>query len=143
MSSCSATCLGTPERRATREELLGALFGGRDDAAGRSYLRQALYRLREVLPAELGPVQDGDVFHARGPDLAMGTAQRATDLIAQAGRQDGEVRLQTLTRVVEQCGEAVPSWPPSLASGSLSVARSLNDELISAARWTQPRSPSG
>ncbi|MFJ4848667.1 MULTISPECIES: BTAD domain-containing putative transcriptional regulator [unclassified Streptomyces] len=89
--------LGKPGRSATREELLGALFGGRNDAAGRSYLRQALYRLREVLPDDLGPTQEGDVFRLAGPALAMGSAQRAVDLVAQAGRQDGETRLQTLS----------------------------------------------
>lgn len=92
--------LWAPDRRATREELLGALFGGRNDAAGRSYLRQALYRLREALPDGLGPAQDGDVFHLVGPALAMGSAQRAVDLVAQAGRQDGEIRLQTLSRAL-------------------------------------------
>ncbi|MGW3870658.1 BTAD domain-containing putative transcriptional regulator [Streptomyces sp. NPDC005055] len=92
--------LRTPDRRATREELLGALFGGRNDAAGRSYLRQALYRLREVLPDDLGPTQDGDVFQLVGPALAMGSAQRAVDLVAQAGRQDGEIRLQTLSHAL-------------------------------------------
>ncbi|MEU4097857.1 BTAD domain-containing putative transcriptional regulator [Streptomyces sp. NPDC026673] len=92
--------LGRPDRRATREELLGALFGGRNDAAGRNYLRQALYRLREVLPEELSPTQDGDVFRLVGPALAMGSAQRAVDLIAQAGRQDGEIRLQTLSHAL-------------------------------------------
>ncbi|MFD7407030.1 BTAD domain-containing putative transcriptional regulator [Streptomyces sp. NPDC059866] len=92
--------LWTPDRRATREELLGALFGGRNDAAGRSYLRQALYRLREVLPDGLGPAQDGDVFQLVGPALAMGSAQQAVDLVAQAGRQDGEIRLQTLSRAL-------------------------------------------
>ncbi|GGT00489.1 BTAD domain-containing putative transcriptional regulator [Streptomyces chromofuscus] len=92
--------LWAPDRRATRDELLGALFGGRNDAAGRSYLRQALYRLREVLPDGLGPVQDGDVFRMVGPALAMGSAQRAVDLVAQAGRQDKEVRLQTLSRAL-------------------------------------------
>jgi DNA-binding SARP family transcriptional activator len=92
--------LGTPNRKATREELLGALFGGRDDAAGRSYLRQALYRLREVLPEPLGPAQDGDVFQLAGPALAIGSAQRAVDLVAQAGRQDGDTRLQTLSHAL-------------------------------------------
>jgi DNA-binding SARP family transcriptional activator len=96
--------LGTPERKATRERLLGALFGGRDDAAGRSYLRQALYRLREVLPPELGPVQDGNVFRVVGPELAVGSAQRAVDLVVQAGRQDGEARLQTLSQALAQVG---------------------------------------
>ncbi|WP_246586026.1 BTAD domain-containing putative transcriptional regulator [Streptomyces yatensis] len=88
--------LGSPGRRATRDELLGALFGGRNDAAGRSYLRQALFRLRQALPADLGPSQDGEVFSLVGPELATGSAQRAVDIVAQAGRQDGEVRLQTL-----------------------------------------------
>ncbi|MGW1726443.1 BTAD domain-containing putative transcriptional regulator [Streptomyces sp. NPDC002306] len=88
--------LGSPDRRATRDELLGALFGGRNDAASRSYLRQALFRLRQALPADLGPSQDGDVFSLVGPELAMGSAQRAVDIVTQAGRQDGAVRLQTL-----------------------------------------------
>ncbi|MFF3465294.1 BTAD domain-containing putative transcriptional regulator [Streptomyces sp. NPDC001984] len=88
--------LASPDRRATRDELLGALFDGRNDAAGRSYLRQALFRLRQALPADLGPSQDGDVFSLVGPELAMGSAQRAVDIVAQAGRQHGEVRLQTL-----------------------------------------------
>ncbi|MET8325758.1 BTAD domain-containing putative transcriptional regulator [Streptomyces sp. NPDC005181] len=92
--------LGTPDRRATREELLGALFGGRNDAAGRSYLRQALYRLREALPDGLGPAQDGDVFQLVGPALAMGSAQRAIDLVTQAGRQNGVIRLQTLSHAL-------------------------------------------
>lgn len=123
--------LGAPDRTATREELLGALFGGRDDPAGRSYLRQALYRLREVLPAELGPAQDGDVFTLVGPELAMGSAQRAGDLIAQASRQDGEIRLQTLSRSLASAERG-----PFLAtvSGEWVADRraSLVDEFISA-----------
>jgi LuxR family transcriptional regulator, maltose regulon positive regulatory protein len=92
--------LGAPERKATRERLLGALFGGRDDTAGRSYLRQAIYRLREVLPPELGPGQEGNVFQVAGPELAAGSAQRVVDLVVQAGRQDGEARFQTLTQAL-------------------------------------------
>ncbi|MFI9610538.1 BTAD domain-containing putative transcriptional regulator [Streptomyces sp. NPDC052023] len=92
--------LGTPDRRATRDELLGALFGGRNDAASRSYLRQALFRLRQALPADLGPSQDGDVFSLVGPELAAGSAQRAVDTVAQAGRQDGEIRLRTLLQAL-------------------------------------------
>ena len=92
--------LGTPDRKATRERLLGALFGGRDDAAGRSYLRQALYRLREVLPPELAPGQEGNVFQVAGPEFALSSAQRVVDLVVQAGRQDGEARLQTLSQAL-------------------------------------------
>jgi len=92
--------LGTPERRATREKLIEALFDDRDDAAGRSYLRQALFRLREVLPPELRPWQQGNVFLVAGPELAVGSAQRVVDLVVQAGRQDGEVRFQTLSQAL-------------------------------------------
>jgi DNA-binding SARP family transcriptional activator len=92
--------LGSPDRKATRDELLGALFDGRNDAASRSYLRQVLFRLRQALPADLGPSQDGDVFRLVGPELAMGSAQRVADIVAQAGRQHGEVRLQTLLHAI-------------------------------------------
>ena len=92
--------LGAPERRATREQLIEALFGGRDDAAGRSYLRQALFRLREALPVEVRPWQAGNVFQVAGPELAAGSAQRVVDLVVQAGRQDGEVRLKTLSQAL-------------------------------------------
>lgn len=93
--------LGAPARHASRTELLAALFNGRNDGAGRSYLRQALYRLREVLPQDLSPVQEGDLFRLVGPDIALGTAQLAVDRIAQAGRQDGATRLGTLERAID------------------------------------------
>ncbi|MGW1544104.1 BTAD domain-containing putative transcriptional regulator [Streptomyces sp. NPDC002309] len=105
--------LWAPERRATREELLGVLFGGRSDAACRSYLRQALFRLREVLPDSLGPAQQGDAFQLVGPALAVGSAQRAVDLLAQAGRQDGEVRLKTLSHAL-----SIAESGPYLATAS-------------------------
>lgn len=124
--------LWAPDRRATREELLGALFGGRDDAAGRSYLRQALYRLREALPEGLGLAHGGDVFQLVGPALAMGTAQRAVDLVAQAGRQDGEVRLQTLLRALSSAERG-----PYLATVSgewVAERRALLAEIFFSAR---------
>lgn len=84
-------------REVPRQELLDALFDSRNDAAGRSYLRQALYRLREVLPEELVPQQEGDRFRLSRPDLISGSAQVLLDTLVQAERQDGEVRLRTMT----------------------------------------------
>ncbi|WP_260256127.1 BTAD domain-containing putative transcriptional regulator [Streptomyces sp. 840.1] len=84
-------------REVPRQELLDALFDSRNDAAGRSYLRQALYRLREVLPEELMPQQDGDRFRLGRPDLVSGSAQVLLDTLVQAERQDGEIRLRTMT----------------------------------------------
>lgn len=87
-------------REVPRHELLDALFDGRDNAASRSYLRQALYRLREVLPEELVPHQEGDRFRFAGPELVCGTAQVVLDALVQAGHQDGEIRLRTMTEAL-------------------------------------------
>jgi DNA-binding SARP family transcriptional activator len=123
--------LGSPERRATRDELLGALFDGRNDAASRSYLRQVLFRLRQALPADLGPSQDGDVFSLVGPELAIGSAQRVVDMVAQAGRQHGEVRLQTLLHAI---GSAERGPFLATASGTWVVERreALTEILLAA-----------
>lgn len=87
-------------REVSRQELLDALFDSRNDAAGRNYLRQALYRLREVLPEDLVPQQDGDRLHLAHPDLVCGTAQVVLDSLVEADRQDGEVRLRTMTEAL-------------------------------------------
>jgi DNA-binding SARP family transcriptional activator len=55
----------SPAGRADRDELLEALFGERRDESARAYLRQAIHRLRSVLPdgalqAENGHVQLGE-----------------------------------------------------------------------------------
>ena len=50
-SSCWRYLLSRPHRAARREEILDALFFGRDDRGAASYLRQCLHRLRAVLPA--------------------------------------------------------------------------------------------
>ncbi|MFD5723356.1 BTAD domain-containing putative transcriptional regulator [Streptomyces sp. NPDC127036] len=84
------------QRDVPRQELLDALFASRNVAASRSYLRQALYRLREVLPKELMPQQDGDRFRLPSPDQVGGTAQALLDSLVQAEHQDGETRLHTM-----------------------------------------------
>ncbi|MEV5383189.1 BTAD domain-containing putative transcriptional regulator [Streptomyces sp. NPDC052721] len=86
---------------ARRQDLLQALFPGRGDATGRSYLRQAVYRLREVLPDGISLVQDGDAYRLNPPSAvvsASGTVQR---LLSEAARQDGEHRWDTLRRALD------------------------------------------
>ncbi|MBW8699108.1 Serine/threonine-protein kinase PknK [Streptomyces sp. MBT84] len=87
-------------REVSRQELLSALFDNRNEAAGRNYLRQALYRLREVLPEDLAPRQDGDRLYFTHPELVCGTAQVVLDSLAQADHQDGEIRLRTMTEAL-------------------------------------------
>lgn len=92
-----AYLLAAPGREAGRQELLGALFDSDNEAAGRSYLRQALYRLREVLPEELSPVLRKDRFHLPGPELIGSSAADVLEAFTQADHQQGEARLDTLT----------------------------------------------
>ncbi|GAY07671.1 BTAD domain-containing putative transcriptional regulator [Pseudonocardia sp. N23] len=88
--------VGRPEQRATRQQILDAVFDGRNDASSRSYLRQALFRLRAVLPADLAPQQDGAVYSLPASGGVVGTARSALDLFALAARQPDEERLSTL-----------------------------------------------
>ncbi|MEM6110642.1 BTAD domain-containing putative transcriptional regulator [Mycobacterium sp. 050272] len=95
-----ARLIAAPDRSASREDLLDGLFRSRSQPAARSYLRQALYRLRETLPEEFSPVLDGDRVSVPGPDVLAGTCEEVFARINQADRQDGETRLNTLTEAL-------------------------------------------
>lgn len=95
-----ARLIAAPERSVSRQDLLDGLFQSRSQPAARSYLRQALYRLREILPAEFSPVLDGDRVSVPGPDILVGTAEEVLARINQADRQEGETRLVTLTEAL-------------------------------------------
>ncbi|MEU4098196.1 BTAD domain-containing putative transcriptional regulator [Streptomyces sp. NPDC026673] len=92
---------GTTARRPT---LLATLFPGRSDAAGRSYLRQAVYRLREVLPEGVELLQEGDVYRLAPAGAAAASSGTFQRLLAEAGRQDGEHRLHTLLQALRTAG---------------------------------------
>jgi DNA-binding SARP family transcriptional activator len=81
-----------PERAATREELLQALFGDRRDDATRAYLRQAIHQLREALPAGSLRTENGQVALDEALIIASEsvTVERA---LAEAARLRGEDRL--------------------------------------------------
>jgi len=85
-----------PNREAERGQLLDALFDGRADESARSYLRQAVHRLREVLPEGLGPAFDGSTLRFAGPVALSGDAARVEALLAEASRLQGEERLARL-----------------------------------------------
>jgi DNA-binding SARP family transcriptional activator len=116
----------------TREELLNALFDGRSDPACRSYLRQAIYRLRDVLPEELAPRQDGDRFAVPSLELVSGTAQVVLDMLAQADRQEGETRLRTLAEAFAHSDRGVFLAP--MSSTWVSQRRSEIGDRLTAAR---------
>ncbi|MGW3242232.1 BTAD domain-containing putative transcriptional regulator [Streptomyces sp. NPDC001070] len=95
-----AFLLTRPGATARRPALLATLFPGRSDAAGRSYLRQAVYRLREVLPESVELLQEGDVYRLAPAGAAAASSGTFQRLLAEAGRQDGEHRLRTLLQAV-------------------------------------------
>ncbi|MGW5664675.1 BTAD domain-containing putative transcriptional regulator [Streptomyces sp. NPDC003758] len=119
-------------REVSRRELLDALFDSRNDAAGRSYLRQALYRLREVLPEELAPEQDGDRFRLTCPDLFSGSAQVLLDSLVQAERQDGEIRLRTMIEALAHADRG--PYLSTLSSTWVEQRRTEIDERIAGGR---------
>jgi ATP/maltotriose-dependent transcriptional regulator MalT/DNA-binding SARP family transcriptional activator len=90
-----------PSGRASRNELLDALFAGRANGTGRSYLRQALYRLKEALPDGVAPVTDGDIVRLPVPEIVTSDATRVEALLDQAARLQGESRLETIRNALE------------------------------------------
>jgi ATP/maltotriose-dependent transcriptional regulator MalT len=129
--------IDAPGRKATRQQLLDALFEGGNDASGRSYLRQALYRLREAVPDELAPLQEDDRFRLAGTELVNGTAQMLLESLGQADRQDGEIRLRTLTGALAHADRG-----PYLATVSSSWAEQRRAEIedrINSARFEAAR----
>ena len=78
-----------PEGRGDRAELLEALFGERRDESARSYLRQAIHQLREVLP-------DGALEAENGHVTVHGVSSESVALerrLAEAARLQGDDRL--------------------------------------------------
>lgn len=90
--------LSRPERTATIDEILTALWSGRDDDSTRAYVRQAVRHLREVLPDGVCVVRDGTALRVEGPILAEAAELEAT--VAGAARETGLERLNLLLEAV-------------------------------------------
>jgi ATP-dependent transcriptional regulator len=100
---------GRRHQEATKDELLDALFGGRHDDSAAAYLRQALRKLREVLPE--------DSVRAEGNRIRMGEriligseSGRLQCLVAQAAGLRGSDRLSALSAAlsITAAGEYLP-----------------------------------
>jgi DNA-binding SARP family transcriptional activator len=105
-----AYLLSHPERSATRAELLDALFDGRSDPSASAYLRQAILRLRQVLPEGIAPVsQDGRVC-LPDPDAVISDAGRFQRLVAEAACVRGTMRVDMLRAALRlvQAGPYLP-----------------------------------
>jgi LuxR family transcriptional regulator, maltose regulon positive regulatory protein len=105
-----AALAAAPGRAVGREALLEGLFDGRADESARAYLRQAVHRLREVLPAGVELVADASgVAFATGVVVSSESA-RFERLLAEAARLQGEERLQATTDALAlvDAGEYLP-----------------------------------
>ena len=88
------------DRPVERDELLTALFGGRDDVSTRSYLRQALRHLRDALPAA-AELRFDDGRLRLADELALQvTSQQAEALVARALRIGGLERSEALRAAI-------------------------------------------
>ena len=74
-----------PDASADRDELLEALFEGRQDPSARAYLRQAVHQLREALGEEILEIADGDQDIRRPVGWGAVQAERDRDQAAVAG----------------------------------------------------------
>jgi LuxR family maltose regulon positive regulatory protein len=116
--------LSTREYAASRRQIIGAVFDGRDNSASRSYLRQALFKLRAVLPGELAPTQEGESVAVPLADRVEGTARAMEDHLVLAARQPDAERLATLRAAI---GRA--SAGPYLATLTSEWVRTRRTEL--------------
>jgi DNA-binding SARP family transcriptional activator len=95
-----AYLLSRDRARASRHQLLEALFGGRDDRSTRAYLRQAIAQLRSVLPESV-PLRVGpEEIAIRDTSVIASESRRIEALLSRSRRQEGERRLETLRLAV-------------------------------------------
>jgi DNA-binding SARP family transcriptional activator len=69
-----AFLVSRPDRTARREEILDALFFGREDRASASYLRQCLHRVRALLPEGVDLERDDHLLRLVPRDAVAGTS---------------------------------------------------------------------
>lgn len=81
--------------RATREQLLNALFDGRADASSRSYLRTAIHWLKTALPDEVGVETEGGVVRLQGAELIRSDSSDALVLLDESAAAQGAARTRT------------------------------------------------
>ena len=108
-----------PGHRATRDQLLEALFDSRNDDSARAYLRQAVHRLREALPEGVGPAFTGSVLTFSAPVVLAADGVHVEELLAEAARLQGEARLGVLLRALElfDRGPYLPGVESAWAAG--------------------------
>jgi DNA-binding SARP family transcriptional activator len=94
--------LSSAKGSVSREEVLTALWNGRDDDSTRAYLRQALRHLRDVLPEGISVTAEGDSLSVEGAVTSESHELEAQ--LAEAARDPGPGRLGYLLEALELAG---------------------------------------
>jgi DNA-binding SARP family transcriptional activator len=87
--------------RATRRELIDALFDGIANDSTMAYLRQAAHGLRQLLPEEVRLLREGSTFLLEGWSLVETDLMLLQARLARAATQFGLERLETTRAIVE------------------------------------------
>jgi len=118
-----------------KDELLDALFAGRANEAARSYLRQAVRRLREILPPDVTLATEGPVVRLTGAEFTS-ESRRFDELLALASRLQGEERFAATIEALELAaqGEYLPTVTSDWADERRAeIAERVNDARVDAA----------
>ncbi len=96
-------------RSASREELLEVLFDGRDDDSVRAYLRQAVHRLRTLLPEEALLSDRASVRLGERATISSESSLLVAGL-AETARLRGEARMRAIIEALapSRAGEYLP-----------------------------------
>ncbi|WP_432013592.1 AfsR/SARP family transcriptional regulator [Streptomyces cucumeris] len=86
-----------PDRAATREQLLTALFDGRADDASRAYLRQAVRWLKALDPADGWVLSDRTTVALAPGTVVRSESVRFETAVAEANRLRGSRRIEEMT----------------------------------------------
>ncbi len=111
--------------------MLDALFGGRATDSTRSYLRQALYRLREVLPEALAPRTDGNRILLPAPEEVTCDSLTIDALLDQGARLHREEKLNALRAALELAA-AGPFFADSESKWIVERRQELTDRISAA-----------
>ena len=116
----------------SRTLLLNALFEGRRGDSASSYLRQAVLKLRRVIPDVFDPDTAVGVLRL-GPRMRISTeSRRLISLLAEASAQRGKERLRLLLEALEIADRG--TYLPGLNSQWVEDRRLRLDELVRSAR---------
>lgn len=96
-----AFLLQRPGRHATRDELLNALFDGRDDRSTRAYLRQAIGQLTRALPDPLLLTSEDGLVTLDERMHVDARSVRAVRRLEEARAREGEAALRAAREAVD------------------------------------------